>query len=244
MEHRKRQRERDNDGRDDDDDDNEHSDDDCIDSDSFFDCNDIDAFCAADIMSEASDEDDEVSSHLCISLIVMMMYLLCSCYTVLHKVGSGNYDHGATTTRLMRLRLPDIAGHIEVLGTRAYRLVNWTDVLYRSIHCDRDCLMKLVEDLTPWLLLPRRFSEGFFNPDNHIDTSIPLATYQAMAAAQNPHGFGRQRGIDVLGLIVTFLQRVCTASAFVLQAELNLVSMSSVHRLVVYVYVLIYYVCV
>jgi hypothetical protein len=98
----------------DDDDGNEHSDDGD---------DEIDAF-DADIMDEGTDllsvfvgmvaasEEDDVPSHLLISLFVMMMYLFCSCFTVLHKVGSGNYDHGATTTRLMRLRLPDIAGHI------------------------------------------------------------------------------------------------------------------------------------
>ena len=90
--------------------------------------------------------------------------------------------------------------------------------------------MELEKVLSPWLLLPRRFSRGFFNPDNPINTMIPLATWQAMDTARNPKKKGRKRGIDLLGLIITFLQRVCTCSTFVLQAELNLVSMSSVHR--------------
>ena len=69
----------------------------------------------ADMCDEGTADEQDVPSHVLVSLIVMMMYLVCSCFTVLHKVGSGNYDHSATTTRAMRLRLPDIAGHIEIL---------------------------------------------------------------------------------------------------------------------------------
>ena len=219
-----RKRQRGNDTYDDDDESSQHSDDDIV---TFDDITDFVAGEATD--GEATDEPG-IPSHLLISLIIMMMCLVCSCFTVLHKAGSGNYDHGATTTRDMRLRLPDIAGHIEILGTRAYRLLNWADVLYRSVHCDRECFMLLVTALTPWLLLPRRFSVGFFNPDKELITGIPLATWQAMAAAGNSRNSGRKPCIDVLGLIITYLQRVCTCSAFVLQAELNLASMSSVHR--------------
>jgi hypothetical protein len=186
---------------------------------------DIDAM-LADI---TTGEDTDGASPL-ISLIMFMMYMFCSCYLVLNKVGSGNYDHSTSTTRAMRLRLPDVAGRIEFIGTRSYRLMNWTDVLYRSIHCDRNCLMQLKDVLTPWLLLPRDFSAGFFNPDNPVNTSIPLADWQAVAAERNPFNRGRPCAIDILGLIITFLHRVCTCSMFVNQAEANLVSMSTVHR--------------
>ena len=192
-----------------------------------------------DIFSESDDDLDAIwmdedtedgPSALLVSMMVMMMCIFCCCYAVLHKVGSGNYDHSVTTTRAMRLRLPDREGHIEILGTRSYRLMNWTDVLYRSLHCDGDCLTQLLLVLTPWLLLPRCFSAGFFNPDNPVNTSVPLAEWQAIASTRNPLKRGRKAGIDPLGLIITYLQRVCTCSAFVTQAELNLVSMASVHR--------------
>ena len=84
-----------------------------------------------DVPEEMDEDDDDMQSGdrelpLFISFIVMMMNLFCSCYTVLEgQVSSGNYDHGATTTRAMRLRLPYVAGHVEILGTQAYRLLNW-----------------------------------------------------------------------------------------------------------------------
>ena len=94
----------------------------------------------------------------------------------------------------MRLRLPDVNGYIEHISTRAYRLMNWTDVMYREIHCDGDCLKALVKRLQQWLALPKCFSEGFFCSEG-CDMEMSLEECQESARLRNVGGGGRPRTV-------------------------------------------------
>ena len=183
--------------------------------------------------SEAVEEAEEQESRN------MQFYMMLSCLAFVVTVvtpalvsgmapGSGVHAHSIGSSVSMIRRLPDIHGQVLDVGHRAYRLLNWQDMLQSTIHCSKPCFMELVASIAPWYVLPQVFSEDFFNPDVALPGIGLLEVFQANAAARNPRGSGRDRATDVHGAVLTVLSNLCQVSSYTSQAEINVMSRSAV----------------
>ncbi len=153
------------------------------------------------------------------------------------EVGSGAYLRleGIHTTRS---RITDV-------GLREYRLLNRQIVLANTLKCSHFCFVTaLVERLTPFIEIPRSYSAGFLNPDNHIGSFVrrPVqyfrddferkhAAYIHIRGGTSSIG-GRPRAVNPAGEIITGMQRLAHGAHFTMQQEASDLSMGTlVHQM-------------